>query len=90
MSAAAWSRLGPSPSYPLHLKALGLTEQFWFITAGLAVMSPCPQPFSNGQAAACGAGCIGGPSICCAPLAPMATYFLGFLTLVSALCFPAG
>ena len=53
-------------------------------------MSPCPQPFSNGQAAACGAGCIGGPSICCAPLAPMATYFLGFLTLVSALCFPAG
>lgn len=33
-------------------------------------MSPCPQPFSNGQAAACGAGCIGGPSICCAPLAP--------------------
>ena len=53
-------------------------------------MSPCPQPFSNGQAAACGAGCIGGPSICCAPLALTATYFLGFLTLVSALCFPQG
>lgn len=54
------------------------------------MMSPCPQPFSNGQAAASGAGCIGGPSICWAPLALTATYFLGFLTLVSALCFPAG
>lgn len=28
MSTVAWSWVGPSPSYPLHLKALGLTEQF--------------------------------------------------------------